>query len=72
MKHSIPISKDMRCPFGVRDLKHDECYSGSGQNRCEFFVRYNWGVSGKANEGGFVECTCDREEDISGQLEFDF
>lgn len=33
---------DLQCPFGVRDLSSDECYSGSGRNRCKFFVRYDW------------------------------
>lgn len=31
-----------QCPFGVRDLKNDECYSGNGKNRCKFFVRHDW------------------------------
>lgn len=31
------------CPFGVRDLQNDECYSGNGVNRCKYFVRYDWG-----------------------------
>ena len=31
------------CPFGVRDLTSDECYSGSGRNRCPHFVRYENG-----------------------------
>lgn len=30
----------VRCPFGKRDLTNDECYSGGGKNRCEFFIRY--------------------------------
>ena len=30
------------CPFGVRDLQNDECYSGNGVNRCKYFVRYDW------------------------------
>lgn len=24
------------CPFGVRDLQNDECYSGNGKNRCKY------------------------------------
>ena len=41
------------CPFGVRDLEHDECYSGNGQNRCKWFVRYEW-----CNEhNGCIHCT---------------
>ena len=30
------------CPFGVRDLENDECYSGGGNNRCQWFVRYDY------------------------------
>ena len=30
------------CPFGERDLQNDECYSGSGKNRCPYFVKYDW------------------------------
>lgn len=32
------------CPFSVRDLSCDECYSGSGCNRCKYFVRYDDGI----------------------------
>ena len=31
-----------KCPFGERDLAKDECYSGGGQNKCPFFIRYEW------------------------------
>ena len=31
-----------QCPFGIRDLNNDECYSGAGHNRCKYFVRYDW------------------------------
>jgi len=33
-----------QCPFAVRDLSQDECYSGNGQNRCKYFVRYDDGT----------------------------
>lgn len=32
--------RQVRCPFGIRDLSTDECYSGMGRNRCKFFERY--------------------------------
>lgn len=28
------------CPYKVRDLSKDECYSGGGRNRCQYFSRY--------------------------------
>ena len=33
-----------QCPFAVRDLNQDECYSGNGQNRCKYFVKYDDGT----------------------------
>ena len=41
------------CPYGVRDLEKDECYSGSGKNRCKYFVRYDW----SDEHAGYVACT---------------
>ena len=44
-----------RCPFGVRDLAVDECYSGNGKNRCKYFVCYDW----ITEHAPCVQCTCD-------------
>ncbi len=41
------------CPFGVRDLQNDECYSGNGTNRCKYFVRYDWD-----KHKGCIACNC--------------
>jgi hypothetical protein len=41
-----------QCPFSVRDLLNDECYSGNGVNRCKFFVRYD-----HEKHEGCVACT---------------
>jgi hypothetical protein len=45
---------DYKCPFHERDLTrgHDECYSGSGANRCPYFVRYDW-----SEHPGCIACT---------------
>ena len=40
------------CPFKERDLTTDECYSGNGQNRCKYFVRYDW-----ESHYGCIACT---------------
>ena len=34
--------EEVLCPFGERDLQNDVCYSGSGHNRCPYFIRYEW------------------------------
>jgi hypothetical protein len=47
-------NNDARCPFGVRDLAADECYSGNGRNRCPYFVRYDW-----EQHAGYIACNCD-------------
>lgn len=80
MTNYIPNKYDKtRCPFGVRDLTKDECYSGNGQNRCKYFVRYDWG-----EHAGHIVCTCDKprtdargnkyeiDEDGNEQLLLDF
>ena len=41
------------CPFNVRDLSKDECYSGNGKNRCKYFIRYDWN-----KHYGHVVCSC--------------
>lgn len=38
------IAHRTQCPFAVRDLSQDECYSGNGQNRCKYFVKYDDGT----------------------------
>ena len=70
----------LRCPFGIRDLNNDECYSGNGQNRCPYFVKYDW----ESEHAPCVQCTCDKpridergnkyviDEDGHEQLVFDF
>ena len=45
--------RNPECPFGVRDLSRDECYSGNGRNRCRWFVRYEWGNK----HDGCIHCT---------------
>lgn len=45
------------CPFGVRDLQNDECYSGNGVNRCKWFVRYDW-----ENHAGCIACSHPEKE----------
>ena len=59
---------ETRCPFGVRDLTQDECYSGNGKNRCKYFVRYDWG-----EHSGCIVCTCDkpRTDDRGNKYEID-
>lgn len=42
------------CPFGVRDLQHDECYSGNGNNRCKYFKRYDF-----EKKYTRIVCACD-------------
>lgn len=44
----IPI----KCPFGIRDLKNDECYTGMGVNRCKYFVRYKHYFGGETLPNG--------------------
>lgn len=34
-------ARQVRCPFGIRDLSKDECYSGNGRNECRFFKKYD-------------------------------
>lgn len=70
----------LRCPFNIRDLSKDECYSGNGQNRCPYFVKYDW----ESEHALCVQCTCDKpridergnkyviDEDGHEQLIFDF
>ena len=70
----------LRCPFGIRDLSNDECYGGNGQNRCPYFVKYDW----ESEHAPCVQCTCDKpridahgnkyiiDEDGHEQLIFDF
>ncbi|MBQ3836173.1 MAG: hypothetical protein II814_03490 [Treponema sp.] len=53
-----------QCPFGVRDLTSDECYSGSGRNRCPYFVRYDW-----EQHAGCIACN---HPPVEQQREFDF
>lgn len=42
------------CPFKVRDLSTDVCYSGNGVNKCKFFVRYEWCTE----HDGTIKCSC--------------
>ena len=42
LKNLKNLYPDGQCPFGIRDLNNDECYSGNGKNRCKYFVRYDW------------------------------
>lgn len=70
-KTYVKIS-DFKCPFGERDLSygHNECYSGSGKNRCPYFVKYDWNT-----HQGCIECTHPTEKipaDRFVQGEFDF
>lgn len=60
------------CPFKVRDLVNDECYSGSGQNRCEWFVKYDW-----EHHHGCIACNHPvdvqkNENNLDGQLIMEF
>lgn len=52
--------RQVRCPFDIRDLSKDECYSGNGQNRCKYFKKYDHSPSGK--NGGkiqsYIVCRC--------------
>ena len=59
---------DYKCPFNERDLTygHNECYSGNGQNRCPYFVKYDWD-----KHSGHIECTHPPVEKYH-QGEFDF
>lgn len=59
---------DYKCPFNERDLTygHNECYSGSGKNRCPYFVKYDWD-----KHFGHIECTHPQIEKYH-QGEFDF
>ncbi|MBO6100629.1 MAG: hypothetical protein J6P07_04785 [Spirochaetaceae bacterium] len=52
-----------QCPFNVRDLKNDECYSGNGKNRCRWFIRYDWD-----KHYGCIVCS----HPLMTQQEFDF
>lgn len=45
--------RQVRCPFGIRDLSKDECYSGNGRNKCKYFKCYDHVLSGK-NESYIV------------------
>lgn len=54
-----------QCPFGVRDLLHDECYSGNGQNKCKYFVRYD-----HDKHAGCVACTHPPIEQKQPELDF--
>ena len=54
----------LTCPFGVRDLANNECYSGNGQNRCKYFVKYDW----ESEHAGCIACTCELpRKDQDGQ-----
>ena len=57
--------EQVQCPFGVRDLQNDECYSGNGQNRCPYFVRYEW-----CNEhNGHIACNhSPKQKYVQGNL----
>ena len=32
--------RQVRCPFGIRDLSEENCYDGMGRNRCKYFKKY--------------------------------
>lgn len=53
-KKSNPYRFIRHCPFGVRDLENDVCYSGNGINKCKYFKKYDW-----EKHYGHVECHCD-------------
>ena len=38
--------RQVRCPFGIRDLSKYECYSGNSRNKCKFFKCYDHVLSG--------------------------
>ena len=40
LKNLKNLYPDGQCPFGIRDLNNDECYSGNGKNRCKY--KYDW------------------------------
>ena len=40
------------CPFKERDLKNDCCYNGIKEDRCKYFVRYDWD-----KHYNHIECT---------------
>ena len=51
---------DLQCPFGERDLRTDECYSGMGKNRCPYFVKYEHLFSDETPDGrcqSYIVCT---------------
>lgn len=57
-----------QCPFKVRDLHTDECYSGNGKNRCEYFIKYEHLFTGEKLPDGsrvrscmsYIVCKCDK------------
>lgn len=57
-----------QCPFGERDLKTDECYSGMGKNRCPYFIKYEHFMTGEILPDGsrvrtcmsYIQCKCDK------------
>lgn len=46
--------RQVRCPFGIRDLSKDKCYSGNGQNRCRFFKKYDHVLTSGKNQSYIV------------------
>ena len=57
-----------KCPYGVRDLHNDVCYSGMGKNRCEYFVKYEHYLTGEIARDGtrvrscmsYIVCKCNK------------
>ena len=50
------------CPYGERDLQTDNCYDGSGLNKCPYFIKYDW-----VNYNGHIVCN-HPEKKIQGEL----
>lgn len=64
------LKRSTVCPFGVRDLSNDECYSGNGKNRCPYFVRYDWD-----KHNNHIACNhppLKKSDDLEGQLFLEF
>lgn len=64
------LKRSTVCPFGVRDLSNDECYSGNGKNHCPYFVKYDW-------DKHYNHIACNHQplkksDDLEGQLFLEF
>lgn len=64
------LKRSTVCPFGVRDLSNDECYSGNGKNRCPYFVKYDWDKH--YNHIACNHAPLKKSDDLEGQLFLEF